>query len=278
MRTLCLFVVMLVCLTACSGQQTRDQTACKTSFIKAVENSEIRSVNGLAIAPEYQSYFFTSWIDEHAQIMKRDCIDGAYANAYPLYPGNLYQDYQPVLSRDGKTLYFTSTRPMAGSDPIRQNVWKANINDHWQTPEIIEALVSPFWDGHGVELDEGVLLFASARGGDDGMVDIFQATKTQKDFVITAVDALNGDGSDNDMAYHYARKIRVFSRYDANTKDIDLFTSQLSKTGWTEPEALENLNTSQWEMSPAFTPDGNYFLFKRGDGAFQILPSQDVFQ
>ena len=256
-------------VNACSSGADADN-ACMSSFLSEVDDGRVVSVNGLTVAHDYDAYYVTAWSDdERAVIIRRQCEDGIWGAGAPLFPDSRWSDYQPVLSEDGERLYFTSTRSVSGDEAARQNVWMLQLGRDSLAPEVIEPIISPFWDGHAVEIEPGKLLFASARNGDDKMVDIFELDLDTA--TIRPIDILNSASSDNDMAYDYHSGTLVFSRYDPVSEEIDLFITIKSAESWLAPHPLNAVNSDEWDMSPAFTPDGRYFLFKRGDGPFRRI-------
>jgi len=186
-----------------------------------------------------------------------------------------YHDYQPVLSTDGERLWFTSSRPVGGDDPARQNVWRATRKAGWRDAAPVEDLVSPFWDGHAVEIDRNRILFASERPSDGQMVDLYeyQLTGTEPP---RRVRTLSSAITDNDIAFDPGSNALVQSRFDPRTRDIDLFLAFRTASDWSTPRRLTSLSTPEWEMSPCFSPDGRYLLFKRGATPFRRVPLGEV--
>lgn len=271
-RNVALSISIILLLSSCTGGGPGLSNICKQAFLAAIDSGAIHSVNGLAISPGYRSYYVTEWFDGKAGLVGSECRHGSWSARRPLYSIGKYQDYQPVLSQDGERLYFTSTRPIEGDEPVRQNVWMASKQSKWGDAAPILALVSPEWDGHAVEISSQLLLFASGRSGKETLVDIFEFDRTANEARINPVTGLNSKMSDNDLAFDDGSELLVFSRYDPETEDIDLFAAVRSGYSWSNPVALTALNTNQWELSPAFTPDGEYLLFKRGEGPFQSVP------
>ena len=266
--------VALANLTAsCTAIAVDNSPNCKSTFLELVRTGQVTSVNGLAISPNYKAFYFTERFDGKARLSKRNCESGHWQKNTLVFENHAFQDYQPTLSRDGNRLYFTSTRPISGNEPARQNVWVAVKSDEWGHPLLIKELASPSWDGHAVEITPSTLLFASDRAESDSMVDAYQIDLSAATPRIVLVTALNTQSSDNDFGYDYHSQMLVFSRYDPDTKDIDLFVSFHTDANWTIPVPLAALNSTDWEMSPAFTPDGQYLLFKRADKPFQLYPA-----
>jgi hypothetical protein len=265
------------CATAAAPGQ-----ACRAAFLDRVDAGEVRSVNGLAVAPDFAAYIVTDWVPgeegSRARLMARACRDGVWSEPEPVFPGAAHSDYQPTLSADGARLYFTSTRPLEpGGEPARQNVWTATRSaaGGW-APAPVRHLASEAWDGHAVELAPGALVFASDRPGGAGLVDLYAASPTDAAAGVTPLAALNTRASDNDMAFDRASGVLVFARYDADSGDIDLYGAARAPGGWSEAVALDALNSGEWDFSPAFTPDGETFLFKRGEGPFRRIDAGAV--
>ncbi len=252
---------------------------CRKSFLEKIDSGDVRSINGLAIAPEYSAYFTADWASgeegRRAQIYLSRCVDGIWSDPRVIM-ASPYSDYQPTLSPDGRRLYFTSTRPLyGGAEGVRQNVWMAvERYGAWRASPIAD-LASSAWDGHAIEIGADRMMFASDRPGGAGMVDLYETYETNGARTLEAVASLNSAASDNDMAFFDAENVLVFARYDPQSEDIDLFASAQIDREWSAPVALRMINTSEWEASPAFSPDGADFFFKRGDGPF-IRTTVDV--
>jgi len=250
-------------------------TSCEAAFYEAVDAGYVVSVNGLAIEADFTSFFVTGLLDEHARIVRRQCIGGMFAVALPVFPLHDFQDYQPTLSLDGSRLCFTSTRPITGDVAVRQNAWCASSIGERSDAVPIAALVSPYWDGHAIEIEPGKILYASERADDGQMVDIFEYDLGPDSSGPTRVEQLSSPISDNDMAFDRHTQTLAFSRYDPATKDIDIYISTRTEGKWSKPVRVPALATPNWEMSPAFTPDGKYLLYKRGNEPFRrVLVSE----
>jgi hypothetical protein len=234
--TLLLLVQMVA--ASCASDSVENTMSCEAAFYEAVDAGSVVSVNGLAIEADFSAFFVTELLDGHARIVTRQCMGDDFAIAVPVFPPNEFQDYQPTLSLDGERLCFTSTRPITGNIAVRQNVWCATRASQWQDAAPITALISPFWDGHAIEVEPLTLLYASERANDGQMVDIF--------------------------------------RYDPATKDIDIYLSFRTERGWSTPVKPPSLASPDWDMSPAFTPDGKYLLYKLGHEPFRRVLGSEI--
>lgn len=274
-------VRLLACLagtalvSACvssSDRRTDYPSSAQASFLEAIDRGHIVSVNGLTADRNLRVVLATAWFAddeiERAGIVAYQLGNDGEHGPSPVFPQSRFSDYQPVIEPEG-WLLFTSTRPLdQGSSSARQNVWFSvrTGNAGWSVPRAVDGLQSTSWDGHALLLSPTRILFASDREGGSGMVDFYEADFDQGVARnIEAAHALNSEHSDNDGSYHRSSGVLIFARYDAASKDIDLYFSRRTRDRWSRPEALTRLNTGEWEFSPFITPDGCQLIFRRGE-------------
>lgn len=244
------------------------------TLIAAAGRGSIESINGLAVEHDFTRAYTTHWSssgdDRLARLAAYSLADG-YQSASTLFAADDYQDYQPTLSPDGKLLFFTSTRPVDGTDnAARQNCWFARrLHDgSWSGPKPITTLVSPAWDGHAMLTRTGWLYFASERSGGSGAVDIYRARwQGGRASGIENVPALNSEHSDQDFYLDPDERYIVLTRYNAEQHDLDLFYSVRVDGEWTRPVPFKSLNTAAWELSPFIEQQSGSLFFKRADTA-----------
>lgn len=266
----------LLVAASCAGNNVEKVRNCEAAFYAAVDAGNIISVNGLAIEAGFAAFYVTELLDSRARIVRRQCAGSEFTIALPVFPAHDFQDYQPTLSPDGKRMCFTSTRPVTGNVAVRQNVWCATRARRWQDAAPVRALISPFWDGHAIEVSPERMFYASERADDGQMVDIFEYDLRPGSPGPKRVDQLSTAISDNDLAFDPHSQTLALSRYDPATKDIDIFLAFKTDRGWSTPAKPPGLVTSEWEMSPAFTPDGRYLLYKRGHDPFRRVLMSEI--
>lgn len=231
----------------------------------------ISTVNGLAFEADGQVAYTSQWVDETApngrqrvRIFEQRFDKGGWTAPEPVSFSATYTDYQPVLSPDGKRLFFTSTRPLPGTDEeVRQNIWYVErTEDGWGIPQCPVILATPGWDGYAVPARDGTLYFVSEREGGLGAVDIWTAEPTGDGYAVpTNLQAVNTADSDSDLYVDPDERFLIFNRYKADTNSIDLYISENTPQGWAEPRLLDAVNTEGWELSPTVSPDGRYFFY-----------------
>lgn len=271
-----LSIPLLAISVAAAGIENPEEHSCKADFYKHLDAGQINSVNGLAIYPQFAGFLFTEMFDGRARIVERKCENGRLQETQPVFRDHGYHDYQPTLSLDSERLCFTSTRPVSGSAPARQNIWCATKQSGWSDAAPISRLISPYWDGHAVEVAHQKILFASERPADGQMVDIFEFDLADDQSTPKRVSSLNSKTTDNDMAFDRHSRTLIFSRYDPETEDIDLYVSFQEEGVWTPAERISRLASPEWQLSPAITPDGEYLLYMIGGKPFRRVLMLDV--
>lgn len=231
----------------------------------------IGTVNGLAFEQDGRVAYTSQWVEERGpngqqrvRIFKQRFDNGAWAEPEAVSFSNAYTDYQPVLSPDGNRLFYTSTRPLPGTDEeVRQNIWYVDrLGEGWGEPQCIISLATSGWDGYAVPTRDGTLYFISEREGGLGGVDVWVAEPTSKGYAAPAnLRAINTSDSDSDLYVDPDERFLIFNRYVADTRSIDLYMSVRTAQGWSEPMPLTTINSEVWELSPTVSPDGRYFFF-----------------
>jgi len=186
----------------------------------------------------------------HIKIFKAELVDGVWTNAKALpFTSNKYSTEHPSLSKDGKTLYFSSDMPggMGGFD-----IYKVAINDDgtYGEPENLGANINtkhreqfPFVS----KLD--VLYFASDDHQGYGGLDVFRSNMVNGNFdkpvnlgstinsslddfayVIREKDNkgyVSSNRSGHDRLYGFAREENILTKYlvegivqDKNSKEL----------------------------------------------------------
>ncbi len=232
MRTLQILVCHIVVFYLAASAANAESTPDSDRLIQALEAGQISSVNGLAITRDYRRIYATQWSHStsgrRARIVRYDYDGSRWLLAGEIFPDSAFQDYQPVLSPNEDLLLFTSTRPVDGSDePVRQNVWVSEKapNGEWRAPKLQAGLESDKWDGHAGLTRSGVIYFASSRNGDAGMLDIYGGSFTNNINILNNISELNSSYSESDLYVDPEHTFIIFTRYDPDREDLDLFYS-----------------------------------------------------
>ena len=196
----------------------------------------------------------------------------------PLPPpiNSVYDDQAAVLSKDEKTIYFSSNRP--GSLNGSRDIWvstRRNRNSRWETP----VNLGPIINSPGTELvrsitsDGHVLLFQSDReGGGFGQADIWAVYRkhTNDEFGWSAPvnlgEVINTQYAELASNYLFADAGRVRKLFFSSGKPggfggADIYESTINDLGFETSVNVLELNTPSVETCFWIRDDGLEMIF-----------------
>jgi hypothetical protein len=193
-----------------------------------------------------------------------------------------FNDYHPVISPDGKWVYFNSDRPPPGEilPAEKMNIWRVAIRSNaFSTPEYLTDINTEHHESYPSVTGEGVLYFNSDRPGGKGSMDFYRASPVGNGFSAPElVTALNSADSENDLTIDPLERFVVFNRYLFDAKEVDLFISSNKGGSWSVPVPLNKVNKAGvWELTPTLPPDGTYLLLEV-DGKIQVSLMDDILE
>jgi hypothetical protein len=224
----------------------------------------------LAFAPDYSEVYWSTDFTEQGfydiVFMKNE--NGKWTEPRLASFSEKHHAGSPVFAHDGKTLYFSSTRPtseQSGKSDV--NIWMVTRDGHgWSEPEPL---------AEGINTSQGEVVLSIARSGTlyfrRGM-ELFFAR--QDDGVFQAPEKLN-------VVLEGARLIALYIAPDESYMILesfggggyggaDLYACYRLKNGaWSNPVNLgPTVNSGATERFPCVTPDGRYLFFIRvADGS-----------
>ncbi len=160
-----------------------------------------------------------------------------------------YDDWYPVIARDGSFMIFVSTRPGGYGD---SDLWIShNVNGEWQTPENLGANVNtattesaPF-----LAANDSVLYFASFAAGGHGLMDIWWCTLVggTPGPKSNMGPAINGSALDCcPVMSHDGNSFYICSDRSGGYGSMDAWAFQRVGDQWSTPENMgDNVNSSQ---------------------------------
>jgi len=179
-----------------------------------------------------------------------------------------YKDADPFFTKDGRTLYFISDRPLTGNGPAKgdMDIWRIDRTaTGWSEPIHLDAPVNSDKDEYYPTMaDNGTLYFGSERLGGLGGCDIYRC-KPENGAYILAENlgaAVNTDGDEYEPFIAPDERYMIFmAARPSNTKG-DLFVSYNRNGQWTTAEKLPYpFSSDRSEYAPKVTRDGRYFFF-----------------
>ncbi|NHM04900.1 OmpA family protein [Flavobacterium celericrescens] len=145
---------------------------------------------------------------------------GSWSNGKPLPFNNAAYDVRnPSISKDGKTLYFSSNMPggFGGED-----IWKVSVNgDEYGTPENLGAKVNTEAnESFPFITDDNVLFFSSNGKQGFGGLDVFKIDLNKGTDAINVGAPVNTEKDDFSFTYNTSKKVGFFSSNRAGNDDI----------------------------------------------------------
>lgn len=183
-----------------------------------------------------------------------------------------YDDSDPHITIDGKTIYFVSKRP-SSENTISSDIWivKRTPNNSWTQPERMPNPINSEKSEYSPCTDrEGNLYFASNRSGGYGQGDLYMVPNEEKKLKtpINLGSILNSDTGEwnlgvsadgNTLIFEASERKQNVSAYG------DLYISFKKNGFWTIPQNITELNTSGSDLYPSLTDDLKLLYFTSSD-------------
>ena len=200
--------------------------------------------------------------DEIRRIMFVRYADGRWGPPRTAPFSGRYRDDQPFVTHDGRSLYFSSKRPIPGNADPPPHIWITHRRgDHWSEPalapppvyaESIQWTPSLTRDGTLCYDSEGIRLATAAGSG--GLESQLLPESINRSGTMNWTPFIAPDGS----------FILFASGREPSAGSHDIFVSYRNGDTWEEPINLgPKVNTARQERFPGLSPDGDYLFFTR---------------
>jgi Tol biopolymer transport system component len=182
----------------------------------------------------------------------------------------MYRDSDPVISSDGKTLYFVSDRPAEGLEANRFHAWAVERNGKgWKN---LRALSGPVNEKGNTEFisfaANGNLYFTSDRGGASFDVYCSRLVNGKYQEPESLGTAVNGSRYTIEAFVSPDESYILLGSFAQDSLgNADLYISYNKNGAWQKPVNLgSTINTRGRDYSPRISPDGKYLLFSSEKG------------
>lgn len=280
-------VSALVSLAASSPAQQPVRAVARVGFAELV-GSGVISTGAFELSPAPHPDGRTLYFAMSAPAFLRDAdftillsrsSEGRWSRPEVASFSGRYSDLNPWISADGRRLYFSSNRPVAGDAPGDFNLWVVEWEDgDWGEPGVLPPPVnSPANELWLSATDAGVLYFDSDRSGDEGGWEIYRVEPEGAGYGDASPQvALNGPGLDINPTVARDGAWLLFSSWDREGTGTrgDLYLSRRDGEGWGPPQPLDHVNTAADEFHPALSPDGRYLYFA-SDRGFRLARGRE---
>jgi len=191
-----------------------------------------------------------------------------------------YRDSDPVLSADGRTLYFVSDRPAEGLEPNRFHAWSADRTaTGWTNPHPLRGPVNEKGNTEFVSFAaNGNLYFTSDRSGSS--FDVYRCRLVNGQY--QPAESLGPDVNDGRYTIEaFVAPDESFVLLGSFARDslgnADLYVAYNVNGVWSKPVNFgPSINTRARDYSPRISPDGKYLLFSSERGFPTELHDQPV--
>jgi hypothetical protein len=228
-------------------------------------NTPMGEYNG-TFNPEGTEFFYTvSNIWHNVIVSSRLQGDGSWSKPAKASFAVPYDEFDPLFSPDGQSLYFSSHRPFTeGGKKESSNIWRTSRtgDNSWSEPELIN-LYGPRKGNYFSSLTKsGNIYFNIWNTG-----NMFKAIPVDTGYIVESLgDIINSNSGDGDPFIAPDESYLIFrSRREGGLGVGDLWVTFNLENGWTEPQNLgDPINSKYHEMCPYVTADGKLFIFSSG--------------
>ena len=180
-----------------------------------------------------------------------------------------YWDVDPFVTKDGKTLYFSSNRPLKEGDPAKADtdIWKVALTSQgWGEPVRLDSPVNSKGGEYYPSLaDDGTIYFGSSREGGKGGSDIYRCPLVNGQYAAAENlgDSINTADNEYEPFIAPDESYLIFmATIPQGLANGDLYFSNKTNGQWSKAEKLPApFNSAGTEWSPKVTRDGKYFFF-----------------
>ena len=225
------------------------------------------------ISPAGDELFFTTQRPKFmaSTIMRATKINGVWGKPEAAPFSGTYLDLEATLSADGKTLYFSSNRPLADGQPKKDfDIWKVTktATGQWGTPEnlgpVVNSAKNEFYPSVA---KNGNLYFTLKADFGKGGEDIVMCKYTPKGYEapVSLPEGLDTKFDEFNAFVDPDEQFILFSSY-GRADDMgggDLYVARKDAAGnWQPAKQLPaGINSASLDYSPYVTPDKKYLIF-----------------
>ncbi|MFC1565151.1 hypothetical protein ACFL6G_09465 [candidate division KSB1 bacterium] len=274
-------ILIVLLLSSCTGQREGELTEYKylslnapgmTPELFAPEFISVEDVQHCfpAISPDGLEVYWMHFKMEHRKgvIMFTRCNDGGWTKPDTASFSGKVSDHAPVVSPDGKKLYFVSDRPGGFG---KGDIWFVNrTEDGWSEPQNLGAPVnSDKSDSQPTFTRDGTIYFARTTEGLKFGWGIYRSRLVNGKYTEPELlpDIINTKEADYSPYISPDESYLIFAsgREGRKSTETDLYISFRSADDtWSEPVNMgDEINNGYTATFPFVSYDGKYLFFNR---------------
>lgn len=184
-----------------------------------------------------------------------------------------YDDSDPHLTNNGKTLYFISRRPSAENEEISADIWKVEKTgaNEWGDPiRLANPINSPKTEYSPRTDAVGNLYFASDREGGLGQGDLYKAEKQNTGYAspMNLGRTINSEQGEWNLEINQDGNLIIFEasgRKENLSPYGDLYISFKLNEGWSIPQNMIELNSTGSDLCPELIEVNDLLYYSSSD-------------
>jgi hypothetical protein len=206
-------------------------------------------------------------------------VEGKWAEPTVVPFSGTFSDLDPFVSKDGKRIYFSSNRPIEGTEPKDVDIWFVEMTgETWGAPVHVTSVNKPGEDLFPSITPKGSLVFASDRMAVGKDFNVYEADVSGTSF--GEPKPLND--RINTKAWEFNPSVVTVSRDGKQKQEMLLFVALNRKGGRglgdlfitpygsklpLQPEPIKStVNSAADEYHPSLMPGGKTLVFVRRKG------------
>jgi Tol biopolymer transport system component len=268
-------------------------------FAEGVVSTEDDEVGGV-FSPDGTEFYFSKLIPYTSfPRLGLLCVsrfkEGRWGEPLVLPFSGRYLDFLPQFSPDGRTLYFSSSRPLPGSQARGLRIFRvARTTEGWGEPEALPPPVNVdgSWNWGSSVTRDGTLYFASTREGGQSHIYRSRSVKGAYAEAEKLGPEINSAYNERDPYVSPDERILIFASAgndlggDQDRPETlkgsgvlyaraDLYVSTGETGQWSQARHLQHgINSVADEGAPSLTPDGKYLFFTSERSPFALPASR----
>ncbi len=245
-------------------------------FAPGVVSTGANELNA-AFTPDGNELYFTRSIDGRETLMTTRQVEGVWAPPAIAGFSGTFTDVDPYITRDGRRLYFSSTRPVEGGSEAKDaDLWylERQAGGDWGEPVHLGGPNTEGKDDYYTSLsDDGSLYFSIFDS--NSAADIYRARAEDGGFGPPE----RVEGGISTGALEHDPFVAPDDSYLIFTSDrpggygsADLYISFADPDGsWTEPVNMgESINSAHYEFCAMLSQDGKYLFFTSRNNIYWV--------
>jgi Tol biopolymer transport system component len=239
-------------------------------FAPGIVSTEVSELNA-AFSPQGDELYFTRRIDNRNTLMTMRRVDGVWTPPAVAEFSGTFSDVDPFITRDGRRLYFSSSRPLDGAGESKDaDLWylQREPGGEWSEPVYPGDPNTAGKDDYYTSLTaDGTLYFSifdsHGRGG-----DIYRARSIDGGHgpAERIGDGISTEANEHDPFVAPDGSYLIFtSNRQGGYGSADLYISFAGPDGsWAEPVNMGgSINSEGYDFAAMLSADGKYLFFTR---------------